>query len=99
MPRASASGIVNVALPHARVWVLSTVDPSENVTVPVAGPYVDVTFAVICRSSPAVAGLREEVSVVVVDTGGPERWVRLNTVPALLLRRHRSCHTDSLTNP
>src|SRR5580700_4679697 len=85
MPRASASGIDNIAVPHERVCVPSTADPSENVTVPVAGPYEDMTFAVNCRSSPAVAGLMEEVSVVVVGTGDPERWFRLNTVPRPLL--------------
>src|SRR5579863_42176 len=85
MPRASASGSDIIALPHVKVCVPSTIDPSENVTVPEASPYEDVTLAVSCRNSPAVAGLVEEARVVVVDEAGPERWVRLNTVPTPLL--------------
>jgi hypothetical protein len=64
-PTASVD-VANVATPELSVPVPSVVAPSRNVTVPVGVPPVPVTVAVNVTDWPAVEGLTEEVSVVVL---------------------------------
>jgi len=56
--------VENVALPLTRVPGPSVLEPSLNVTVPVAVPTVDETVAVKVTADPKIEGFFEEVTEV-----------------------------------